>query len=285
VGVDGNVVSHYEYDPYGNTIAQSDTQEDFNPVRFSSKYCDGETGFYYYGFRFYSPQLGRWLSRDPIEEEGGVNILSFLMNSPLGMHDYIGMAISRADCEKGKNAFLKANPKWGKMISDAASGAGGKGKCLLHWNFSCSCSPGALGTHVFAGDSGENKIGEITLCCNLAADTQRLHTTIAHELTHFFDFCDVAVGFGCDSLPLFSKERYVCLCAEEICKEMRAFRHSKECDSPKSCLTLVRAKGYLKGFPCEDAYKKGGRAKDLLEELKKCPTDPGYPNVTYPPLP
>ncbi len=285
VDVDGNVVSHCAYDPYGNTIAQSDTQEDFNPVRFSSKYCDGETGFYYYGFRFYSPQLGRWLSRDPIEEEGGVNILSFLMNSPLGMHDYIGMAISRADCEKGKNAFLKANPKWGKMISDAASGAGGKGKCLLHWNFSCSCSPGALGTHVFAGDSGENKIGEITLCCNLAADTQRLHTTIAHELTHFFDFCDVAVGFGCDSLPLFSKERYVCLCAEEICKEMRAFRHSKECDSPKSCLTLVRAKGYLKGFPCEDAYKKGGRAKDLLEELKKCPTDPGYPNVTYPPLP
>jgi hypothetical protein len=36
---------------------------------FSSKYLDSETGLYYYGYRYYSPMLGRWLSRDPIGEE------------------------------------------------------------------------------------------------------------------------------------------------------------------------------------------------------------------------
>ena len=66
VDADGNVVAHYEYDPYGNTIAQSGTQADANPFRFSTKYWDGETGLYYYGYRFYCPNLGRWISRDPL---------------------------------------------------------------------------------------------------------------------------------------------------------------------------------------------------------------------------
>ncbi len=68
VDTNGAVVAHYEYDPYGNTIAQSGDQADANPFRFSTKYWDGETGFYYYGYRFYSPQLGRWLSKDPLIE-------------------------------------------------------------------------------------------------------------------------------------------------------------------------------------------------------------------------
>ena len=68
VDTNGAVVAHYEYDPYGNTIAQSGAQADVNPFRFSSKYWDGETGFYYYGFRFYSPELGRFISRDPVDE-------------------------------------------------------------------------------------------------------------------------------------------------------------------------------------------------------------------------
>lgn len=40
---------------------------------FSAKYADGETGLVYYGYRYYQPSTGRWLSRDPIGEEGGLN--------------------------------------------------------------------------------------------------------------------------------------------------------------------------------------------------------------------
>ena len=72
VDTNGAVVAHYEYDPFGNTVAQSGDQADANPFRFSSKYWDGETGFYYYGYRFYNPALGRWLSRDPLYEIGSV---------------------------------------------------------------------------------------------------------------------------------------------------------------------------------------------------------------------
>jgi len=44
----------------------------------------------YYGYRFYSPTLGRWLSRDPIGEEGSVGLYVFCFNDPLGMVDLVG---------------------------------------------------------------------------------------------------------------------------------------------------------------------------------------------------
>jgi YD repeat-containing protein len=51
----GNTVAAYRYDPFGNTIGKSGTLADANPFRFSTKYLDGETDLYYYGYRFYSP--------------------------------------------------------------------------------------------------------------------------------------------------------------------------------------------------------------------------------------
>ena len=61
----------YTYDAFGRTISQSGPLADVFRHRFSSKYFDMETGLYYYGRRFYSPVLRRWLNRDPIGEEGG----------------------------------------------------------------------------------------------------------------------------------------------------------------------------------------------------------------------
>ena len=79
----GEVVASYAYDAFGRTIAQSGPMADAFPFRFSTKYYDSETGLYYYGRRYYSPDLGRWLNRDPIEEEGGVNLYAFCDNCPL----------------------------------------------------------------------------------------------------------------------------------------------------------------------------------------------------------
>ncbi len=56
---------------------------DENPFRFSSEYHDDETSFVYYNYRYYSPALGRWLSRDPIEEEGGVNLYGMCQNTTI----------------------------------------------------------------------------------------------------------------------------------------------------------------------------------------------------------
>ncbi len=48
-----------------------------NPFRFSSEYYDSELDLVYYNYRHYSPSLGRFLSRDPIEEQGGRGGLRF----------------------------------------------------------------------------------------------------------------------------------------------------------------------------------------------------------------
>jgi RHS repeat-associated protein len=44
----------------------------------------------YYGYRFYDPETGRWPSRDPIEEMGGLNLYGFTFNAPYYWYDYLG---------------------------------------------------------------------------------------------------------------------------------------------------------------------------------------------------
>ncbi len=48
----------------------------------------------YYGYRYYDPLTGRWPSRDPIEEKGGVNLYGFVSNSPTGRFDRLGLAFN-----------------------------------------------------------------------------------------------------------------------------------------------------------------------------------------------
>ena len=86
----GSVVATYTYDAFGRTIAQSGSLADVFAFRYSTKYFDRETGFYYYGKRYYSPALRRWLTRDPIEEEGGLNLYAMCENDMLSRFDSIG---------------------------------------------------------------------------------------------------------------------------------------------------------------------------------------------------
>jgi uncharacterized protein RhaS with RHS repeats len=62
---------------------------------------DPTTGLYYYGYRYYDPVTGRWPSRDPIEESGGLNLYGFVGNDGVGRVDVLGMNenISPADKE------------------------------------------------------------------------------------------------------------------------------------------------------------------------------------------
>ena len=87
---DGEIVAEYAYDAFGNTIYEDGDMADVFPHRFSTKYYDAETDLYYYGYRYYSPSLGRWISRDPIGEEGGNNLFAFCKNEGLSTIDPIG---------------------------------------------------------------------------------------------------------------------------------------------------------------------------------------------------
>jgi RHS repeat-associated protein len=88
----GVIVAEYTYDAFGGTIAKSGSMADALAHRFSTKYHDAETGLYYYGCRFYSPELMRWLNRDPIGERGGKNLNCFCLNNSLLYIDPRGKA-------------------------------------------------------------------------------------------------------------------------------------------------------------------------------------------------
>jgi RHS repeat-associated protein len=70
--VDSNqtLAAGYRYDPFGNTISSSGSFAAANVYRFSSKECHVNSGMYYYLYRFYDPNLQRWINRDPIGEPG-----------------------------------------------------------------------------------------------------------------------------------------------------------------------------------------------------------------------
>lgn len=86
----GNISARYEYDPFGQTIRASGAAAGLNQVRFSSKYTDPESGSISYLFRSYTPATGRWSSRDPIGEKGGINLYGFVMNAPVDFVDPFG---------------------------------------------------------------------------------------------------------------------------------------------------------------------------------------------------
>ena len=88
---DGALAAHYEYDPFGNLLVATGSEAGSNPFRFSTKSLDTETGLSYYGYRYYSSELGRWTTRDPIGERGGINLYGFVGNNPTTLYDLLGL--------------------------------------------------------------------------------------------------------------------------------------------------------------------------------------------------
>ena len=94
--VDGSqaLAASYRYDPFGNIISQSGPLADANVYRFSSKEIHAFSGMYYYLYRFYDPNLQRWINRDPIQEWGGINLYAFVGNAPVNLVDSFGEYMS-----------------------------------------------------------------------------------------------------------------------------------------------------------------------------------------------
>jgi RHS repeat-associated protein len=88
----GTIAAHYEYDPFGRTIVATGANAADFSCRFSSKSVDSATALYYYGYRYYDPVTGRWPSRDPMEESGGLNLYGFVGNAGLADLDMLGLA-------------------------------------------------------------------------------------------------------------------------------------------------------------------------------------------------
>lgn len=86
------VQARYDYNAFGETVLiEGGEIAEGNTFRFSTKYEDAETGLYYYGYRYYSPNLGRWINRVPLEEIVETNIYKFTNNDPINIFDNFGL--------------------------------------------------------------------------------------------------------------------------------------------------------------------------------------------------
>jgi len=114
----GNIQAHYTYNAFGGTVSQSGDMDDAFRFRFSSKYLDDETGLYYYGYRYYDPATGRWLSRDPIGESGGLMLYGFANNNGVNLVDFLGLRdVNAMSCAEFKDYKMLASKLYLKYLS------------------------------------------------------------------------------------------------------------------------------------------------------------------------
>ncbi len=86
-GQNGYIRSTYAYTPFGSVTTSGDVTQ---PIQWSSEYYDNELALVYYNYRHYNLTDGRWINRDPIAEQGGWNLYTFVGNK-LKAHDVLGL--------------------------------------------------------------------------------------------------------------------------------------------------------------------------------------------------
>ena len=109
-------LAKYNYSPFGEVLLKEGA---FNSrYQFSTKELDGSTGMNYYGYRYYSPSLGRWINRDPLGDESFFSSYTRKMprverlayrqaamappyvhtgNNSLNSYDYLGLVVKPKD--------------------------------------------------------------------------------------------------------------------------------------------------------------------------------------------
>jgi RHS repeat-associated protein len=90
-GISGAFVAAYSYSASGEIVQEAGSAAADNPIRFASKWYDTETALCQYNHRYYSPAEGRFINRDPIGENGGLNLYAYCGSHPAGGWDALGL--------------------------------------------------------------------------------------------------------------------------------------------------------------------------------------------------
>ena len=105
--LEGEVVQHIEYVPFGEVFIEERNSVWNTPYLFNAKEFDEETGMYYYGARYYEPRLSIWMSTDPMEEKyPDYSTYIYAAQNPIAYSDPTGMEIrgvTKSDAEEFKS--------------------------------------------------------------------------------------------------------------------------------------------------------------------------------------
>jgi RHS repeat-associated protein len=188
----GAVVALYQYEPFGRRLSQTGNLA--QPMQFSTKVYDDQTGLSYYGYRFYQLGQGRWLTRDPIRELGGNNQYIFVLNNPINFIDPTGLFLwpwerpvtvegGTPEQRQRVNNIVERifNTERGSQLKEQIIGPWywhGSPK-IIHLNSSGTLNAEVSGRNINIDPCAHPTIS--TTSGNQAATTERI---IAHELGH-----------------------------------------------------------------------------------------------------
>ena len=92
----GVVTESASYDSFGRTISSNLTTR----YQYTGREYDEYTGLMFYRARFYDPQIGRFISEDPIGFKGGVNWYAYVDNNSINFSDPLGLLKNHTDLDK-----------------------------------------------------------------------------------------------------------------------------------------------------------------------------------------
>ncbi len=96
----GSIVQTYTYGAFGSLVSESGSLS--NSYRFSTKEFDSRSKLIYFGARYYNPQIGRWLTPDPLGMVNGPNLYVYLGNNPINLIDPWGLCGGPIESKTGR---------------------------------------------------------------------------------------------------------------------------------------------------------------------------------------
>jgi RHS repeat-associated protein len=160
-GTNGVVLDRYAYDPYGQQTQLTGTMvSDFG---YTGQYYHQPSGLSLAPYREYSVSLGRWISRDPLGERGGINLYGYVGNDPMGRIDPLGLwQVTISGGVLGFGGIITFGHNSGQWNGGAYAGLGA--------GFDFDYNHGDSGCHKQGNQWGEKATGGVGLGDHISGD-------------------------------------------------------------------------------------------------------------------